>query len=46
MGVVVTKSVTKEGSVITGDAPRMVVVHVEAYDPALVGRGTVVADAS
>jgi hypothetical protein len=43
MGVLVTKSVSKDGPVISGDTVHMVVVHVDAYDPALAGRGTVVA---
>jgi PKD repeat protein len=45
MGVIVTTAVTKDGAVITGDATKLVVVHVDTYDPALVGQGTVVADA-
>ena len=45
MGVLTTKSVTKDGAVITGDATHMIVVHVDAYDPALVGRGTAVGSA-
>jgi hypothetical protein len=46
MGVVVTTTVTKDGSTITGDTARWLVLHVDAYDPALIGRGTVVAEAS
>ena len=46
MGVVVTKEVTKDGSVTTGGETRLVVVHVDTYDPSSVGRGTVVADVS
>jgi PKD repeat protein len=45
MGVIVTTAVTKDKEVITGDQTRFVVVHVNTYDPALVGQGTVVADA-
>jgi hypothetical protein len=45
MGVIVTTAVTKDGAVITGDTTKLVVVHVDTYDPALVGQGTVVADA-
>jgi PKD repeat protein len=44
MGVVVTTAVTKDGAVITGDKARLVVVHVDTYDPAVIGQGTVVAD--
>lgn len=42
-GVTVTTTVTKTGSTIAGDAARTVVVHVDAYDPALAWRGAVVA---
>ena len=45
MGVVVTTTVTKDRAVITGDKARLVVVHVDTYDPALIGKGTIVADA-
>jgi PKD repeat protein len=45
MGVIVTTAVTKDKAVITGDKTRLVVVHVDTYDPALVGQGTVVAEA-
>jgi hypothetical protein len=45
MGVIVTSAVTKDAAEITGNKTRLVVVHVDTYDPALVGRGTVVADA-
>lgn len=43
MAVLVASRIVKEGSVITPTAPRMVVVHVGAYDPRLLGGGTVVA---
>jgi len=46
MGVIVTSGVTKEGAVISGNRPGLVVVHVEAYDPALAGTGLVVATAN
>ena len=45
MGIIVTSAVTKDAAEITGNKLRLVVVHVDAYDPALLGRGTVVADA-
>jgi PKD repeat protein len=45
MGVVVTTAVTKDGAVITGEKTRLVVVHVDTYDPALIGQGTIVGDA-
>jgi PKD repeat protein len=45
MGVVVTSAVTKDAAEITGDKTGLVIVHVDTYDPALVGRGSVVADA-
>lgn len=44
IGVIVTTAVTKDGAEISGDKARLVVVHVDTYDPTLVGRGTVVAD--
>ena len=43
MAVLVANRIAKEGSLITATASRMVVVHVGAYDPGLVGEGTVVA---
>ena len=43
MGILVAASARKDGARIVVDATRVVVVHVEAYDPALVGRGLVVA---
>lgn len=43
MAVLVASRIVKEGSLITLAASRMVVVHVVAYDPGLVGEGTVVA---
>ena len=46
MAVTVTTAVKKDGSTIAGDTARTVVVHVDAYDPALAGRGTVVASVS
>jgi len=46
MGVIVTHTATKAGHLITGDKTRMVIVHVDTYDPAVVGHGTVAADAS
>jgi hypothetical protein len=46
MGVLTTKSVTKDGAVITGDGMHMIVVHVDNYDPTIVGLGTVVASAN
>jgi len=45
MGVIVTAAVTKDKAVITGEKTRLIVVHVDTYDLALVGQGTVVADA-
>jgi PKD repeat protein len=45
MGVIVTTAVTKDKAGITGDTARLVVVHVDTYDPALGGQGTVVAGA-
>lgn len=42
MGVLVASAVSKDGSTISGDASRLVIVHVDAYDPSLIGRGTVV----
>lgn len=46
MAVIVTTAVTKDQAVITGDETRLVVVHVATYDPALLGQGTVVANAN
>jgi PKD repeat protein len=46
MGIVVTSTVTKTGSLIKGDTAGMIVVHVGAYEPALTGTGTVVAAAT
>jgi len=43
MAVLVANRIVKEGSLITATASRMVVVHAGAYDPGLVGEGTVVA---
>jgi len=43
MGVLVADSVRKDGSTIGVDATRVIVVHVEAYDRTLEGRGLVVA---
>jgi hypothetical protein len=43
MAVLVASRIVKEGSLITATASRMVVVHAGAYDPGLVGEGTVVA---
>lgn len=43
MAVIVASKVTKNESTIRGDTVRVVVVHVDAYDKALLGRGTVVA---
>jgi PKD repeat protein len=45
MGVIVTSAVKKDAAEITGNTVKLVVVHVDTYDPALAGRGTVVADA-
>jgi hypothetical protein len=45
MGVVVTSAVTKDAAEITGNKTGLIIVHVDTYDPALVGRGSVVADA-
>jgi PKD repeat protein len=45
MGVVVTGAVKKDGPAISGDTTRIVVVHADGYDPAALGRGTVVATA-
>ena len=45
LGVVVTSAVTKDAAEIKGNKTGLVVVHVDTYDPALVGRGTVVYDA-
>ena len=43
MGVLVADSVRKDGPTIGVDATRVIVVHVEAYDRTLEGRGLVVA---
>lgn len=43
MAALVANRVEKEGSLITLTESRMVVVHVDAYDRYLIGRGTVVA---
>jgi PKD repeat protein len=43
MAALVANLVEKDGSSISLSTSRMVVVHVDAYDPRLIGRGTVVA---
>ena len=43
MAVLVATHIEKDGSLISASASRMVVVHVQTYEPSLVGRGTVVA---
>ncbi|MFL5925480.1 MAG: Ig-like domain-containing protein [Gaiellaceae bacterium] len=45
MGVIVTRSVSKDESVIHGNSVGLVVVHVDSYDPTVGGHGTVVAEA-
>ena len=43
MGVLVASKVEKAGSLITVTTTKMVVVHVELYDPALMGLGRIAA---
>jgi hypothetical protein len=43
MAVLVASRIEKEGSSIMLTASPLIVVHVDAYDPHLIGRGTVVA---
>jgi PKD repeat protein len=43
MAVVVTSTMTKSGAIIAGDIAHVVVIRTDTYDPADVGRGTVVA---
>jgi len=45
VGVVVAATVRKDGSTISGNTARILVVHTDAYDPAVLGRGTVAATA-
>ncbi|HEY6961517.1 MAG TPA: PKD domain-containing protein [Gaiellaceae bacterium] len=46
MAIEVATQIAKDGSSITASAKGMVIVHVDAYDPALAGRGTVIASVS
>jgi hypothetical protein len=42
MAVIITTSITKNGPLITAETTDTVVVHVDTYYPALLGRGTIV----
>jgi PKD repeat protein len=45
VGVVVATTVRKDGSTISGDTARILVVRIDSYDPSVLGRGTVAARA-
>jgi PKD repeat protein len=45
VAVIVATTVRKDGSTISGNTARILVIHTDAYDPAVLGRGTIAATA-